>query len=82
MRYVNCFERYYSAKALETGLKQGLELGQQQGEVMLLRKLLETKFGALSPNDERRLQQADSEQLLSWVVRILSAQSLQDFFQK
>ena len=59
---------------------KGLQQGMQQGTQKALIRMLEKKFGSV-PNDIKgSLQQADEEQLLSWVEQTLTANSLGDIF--
>ncbi len=57
--------------------KEGIRLG----EPAVLRRQLERKFGALGPEVDKRLQQADVDLLLVWSDRILTATKLDDVFE-
>ena len=48
----------------------------------MLRRLLQAKFGALSPVYQRRIKQADAHTLLLWSERVLTAATLDDVFAK
>jgi hypothetical protein len=50
--------------------------GRQEGEVLLLRRLLMRRFGALPTWAEERLAQASTEQVETWGDRVLEAASL------
>lgn len=54
--------------------------GLQQGEALLLRRLLERKFGSLDPVVLARLEQADPDLLLRWGERVLTAATLAEVF--
>ncbi|MFN2350301.1 MAG: hypothetical protein ABR558_12160 [Thioalkalivibrio sp.] len=66
---------------MEKGIEQGIEKGIQQGHNLgvadTLRKLIALKFGELPAWADERLSQASDEQLDEWVVKILSADSLE-----
>jgi hypothetical protein len=62
------------------GKKEGLKEGRREGEVRLLVRMLELKFGPLSPRDRKRIDAADSDRLLEWGERILTARSLDEVF--
>lgn len=62
------------------GLEKGLEKGRREGETKLLVRQLKLKFGGLRPEDQARVEVADSEQLLQWAERILTARSLDEVF--
>jgi len=53
---------------------------EHQGEVKVLVRLLERKFGALREDVRQRLNTADSDQLLDWTERVLAARSLNEVF--
>ena len=60
--------------------REGLKEGLKKGEINILFKQLELKFGPLSEENRSRIQAADSETLLEWGERILNANSLEDVF--
>jgi hypothetical protein len=62
---------------IEQGRQQGIDIGQQQGEAKLLLRLIERRFGPPSDGVRQRILGADSESLLRWSDRILSAESLE-----
>jgi hypothetical protein len=51
-----------------------------QGYREMLRNLLQQRFGALPPDIESRLEQADAGTLDAWASRVLTAASLADVF--
>lgn len=65
-------------QGLEDGLEKGLEKGLDQGKAWLLRRQLQLKFGALSPELEARIDAATGEQIARWAERILSARSIEE----
>ena len=82
----------WKRQGLQEGLQQGLQQGRQQGrqegrqeglrqgEAAVLMRLAERKFGPLSEANRRRIDEADSDTLLRWSERILSAQTLDEVF--
>jgi predicted transposase/invertase (TIGR01784 family) len=64
------------------GLQQGLERGLQQGERRALAALLEERFGPLTDEIHRRLDEADGATLQHWLKRLLSAGSLAAVLEK
>ena len=60
------------------GLEEGRKEGRKEGEANILLKLLELKFGELSLEDQKRVQSADSDTLLKWSGRILTADTLDE----
>jgi hypothetical protein len=69
MQYVTSIER------------MGIEKGIQQGEVLVLRRLLARRFGALPDWVEERLTQANRQELEAWADRVLDALQLEEVFQ-
>ena len=59
--------------------REGLEEGRKEGQVNLLLKQLELKFGLLSDKVRSRIHDADDEKFSIWGERILTAQTLLEF---
>jgi predicted transposase/invertase (TIGR01784 family) len=66
----------WKQQGMQEGLRQGMRQGLQQGEALLLRRLLERKFGPLDPVALARLERADPDLLLLWGERVLTAATL------
>jgi hypothetical protein len=63
----------------EEGMQQGIQKGMQQGEVAVLLRQMERKFGRrLTAEDRRLVESADAETLLKWSDKILSANSIEE----
>lgn len=60
--------------------EKSLQEGRQEGEARIVLQLLRLKFGALAPEIEEQVRSADSDRLLGWSERILTAECLQDIF--
>lgn len=67
-------------KGLERGLEKGLERGRKEGELAVVLRLLERKFGPLEAGVRERLDAADPDTLLEWGERVLTASRLEDVF--
>ncbi len=67
---------------LEEGRVEGLAKGTLLGERQMLLTLLEQRFGTVPASYQKRLKQADSDTLLEWGRRLLSAPSLKDIFKQ
>jgi len=61
-------------------LEEGKKEGRREGEVRLLVRQLELKFGSLSPQARERIDATDSDRLIEWGERILTARSLGEVF--
>jgi len=76
----------WKREGLEQGLKEGLEQGLQQGlqqeEATLLLRQLERRFGAVSEAHRSLVLAADSETLLCWGERLLTAESPDQVFDR
>jgi len=64
----------------QQGREQGVQQGVQVGESLMLLRLLEGKFGTLSPIYQDRIQKADSEQLLQWGEKLFEVASIDQLF--
>jgi hypothetical protein len=62
------------------GRIEGRQEGRQEGEVALLQRQLVRKFGPLPEALQRRIQSATPDQLETWSLNILDAQTLEDVF--
>ncbi|MEW6745209.1 MAG: DUF4351 domain-containing protein [Planctomycetota bacterium] len=62
------------------GLARGREEGRVEGHREILRQLLEARFGALSPDIARRIDEAPIESLQRWGRSLLTAKGLGDVF--
>lgn len=60
--------------------KEGLQQGLQQGESLLLQRLLIRRFGALPGWAEAKLAGAERAQLEQWGERVLDAATLEAVF--
>lgn len=66
--------------ALMNMREQLIQQGVQQGEGVLLIHLLEQKFTTLPKTYRQRIEQANTELLLKWGVRVLEANALDEIF--
>ncbi len=62
------------------GRQEGRKEGRKEGESLLLLRQLRLKFGPLDSATEERVLAADTDQLLEWGGRILTAERIQDVF--
>ncbi|MBT3404472.1 MAG: DUF4351 domain-containing protein [Gammaproteobacteria bacterium] len=58
----------------------GMQQGIQQGEVALLVRLIEKKFGPLDLQTTQKLENATTDQLEQWASSILEANTLEELF--
>lgn len=63
------------------GRQEGRQEGRREGEVALLLGQLEHKFGQVDAKTRKRVQRADTERLLDWGKRVLTAERLEDVFE-
>jgi len=78
---MSSFSERLRQEGREEGVEEGLEKGRQEGEVMVVRRLLEHRFGPLDEVTRQRLEQASVADLERWADRILDAQSLAEVFE-
>jgi hypothetical protein len=60
----------------DKGLREGHDKGLREGQVRVLVRLLELKFGTLSPSARRRVEHATLPTLSRWAERVLTAKSV------
>ena len=84
MPYVTSVERIGIQKGLQQGLEQGRQEGRQEGrkegEAAILFRQITLKFGPPSEEVRARIEAADTDTLLEWSARILTAEHVQDIF--
>jgi hypothetical protein len=72
-------ERYQGVQAMAmTTFEKGVQQGLQQGWRTAIEKLLEARFGPLSPSAQQRLDSLSAERLESLTLALLTARSLQE----
>jgi len=69
----------FAERFRKEGIQQGRQEGMQQGEVAVLLRQMERKFGhRLTEVDRQLIVSADTETLLKWSDKILSANSIEE----
>jgi len=66
------------AVTTDNWFEQSREEGRREGEAALLIRLLEKKFGALEAQTQATLFKLDTETLLKYADRLLTAQTIQE----
>jgi hypothetical protein len=64
----------FSERFREEGIQQGMQLG----EATALMRVMRRKFGEVPVPTRQRIESADSETLLAWLDRIVTADSIED----
>jgi flagellar biosynthesis/type III secretory pathway protein FliH len=65
-------------QGMQQGIQQGMQQGMQQGEARMLLRLLARRFGELPEDKRKQIESADTETLLEWSERVLTANSLDE----
>ena len=73
---IDPMEDTFFRRLYEKGLTEGEEKGIEKGEARFLLLTLRQKFGPLPAAAEEQIKSATSEQLESWITRILTANTL------
>jgi hypothetical protein len=66
------------AESIDRWNQELREKALQEGEALVLLRLLRLKFGPLDSAIEERVRSADADRLLAWSERVLSAERLED----
>jgi len=66
----------------KAGIQTGIQTGIHTGESNVLVRQLERKFGVIPFIYQKRIQEADSEQLLCWAEKLLEAETLERLFEE
>ena len=67
-------------EGVRLGREEGVQQGRVEGEAAMLLRQLRLKFGPPAEDVRKRVRAADSEQLLQWAERLLTAEALEDVF--
>ena len=67
-------------QGIQQGIQQGMQQGMQEGKAVLLKRLLQRRFGDLPLMYAQRIADADTETLLCWSEQMLDAQTLEEVF--
>jgi hypothetical protein len=67
-------------QGIEKGIARGIEKGIQQGLAQSLQRQLNRRFGPLSAEVTRQLENATPEQLETWTDRVLDARTIEEVF--
>ena len=78
--YMSSFERRAWERGIEKGIEQGIEQGIEKGEAEMLLRQLKRKFGEVSEEIRAQIESADSEQLLRWAERFVTAEAVDELF--
>ena len=68
-------------QGMQQGIQQGMEQGAIKGEQTLLKRLLSRRFRQVPSLYLEKIEQADSEQLLTWSDKVFEARSIEDIFE-
>ncbi len=74
------FARKYVAMGREEGFKEGFEETRREVFRDVLRRLVEQRFGALSSGDRKRIEEANADDLLRWLDRVIHAKTVAAVF--
>jgi hypothetical protein len=61
-------------------IQQGKQQGERRGKAEMLLRQIQVKFGPPGPEVEACIEQAELKQLEDWLMRMLTAQSLDKLF--
>ncbi|MFV8824131.1 DUF4351 domain-containing protein [Thauera sp. WH-2] len=67
-------------QGIEKGIARGIEKGIQRGLAQSLQRQLNRRFGPLSAEVTRQLENATPEQLETWTDRVLDARTIEEVF--
>ncbi len=77
-RAMPVFNPIMDNKVLGREIRRGIEIGRVEGELKVLRHLMEARFGPIPDWAENKVAGYSIEQLEAMAVRILSAESLEE----
>jgi Domain of unknown function (DUF4351) len=81
MEYVSSIERIKLEQKLHEGINLGVQTGLQEGEAIMLSRLLTRRFGDLPQWAQEQVKNAAKAQIEAWFDRAIDAGALDDVFQ-
>jgi hypothetical protein len=72
------FAERFIEQGMQKGMQKGIQEGMQQGEAKVLVRQLICRFGDLPEDIWQQIESADTDTLLKWSERILTAQTLDE----
>lgn len=69
-------------EGMAQGMAQGVAQGMAQGQRNMLLKLLHGRFGRVPRRIQKRVQGASLEEIESWTLAVLDAETLDEVFAK
>lgn len=79
-RKARAAERKAHRKGLQEGRQVGLQEGRHEAEVTILLRLLERRFGTLSPEIRQHIVSADPARIGQWFDQAIDASDLKTIF--
>ena len=76
--FIDILENEVLGPRIKKGIEEGRQEGLKEGELKVLRRLIEKRFGAIPAWVEDRLAGRSTAELEDLSVRMLDAQSLED----
>jgi hypothetical protein len=76
--FIDILENKVLGREYKRGLQEGRQEGLREGELTILRRQIEKRFGAMPGWAEERLASQSPAELEELSVRVLDAQSLED----
>ena len=70
----------FIAEGKQEGILEGKQEGRQEGEVLALQKLLAKRFGVIPLDITAQISVASAQEIDSWLIRVLDAETLADVF--
>jgi len=67
----------FAERFIEQGRQEGKLEGKQEGEATILLRQLQLKFGGAPEMARRKIEHADSQTLLVWSERVLTAADIE-----
>ena len=74
------YAQHFRQEGRQEGLQEGLQEGRVEGERTVLERLLNRRFGTLSPEITKKLSEASSVDLENWAENVLDAKTLDEVF--
>ena len=68
----------FAQRFRDEGVQQGMQQGMKHGEALALIHQMQRKFGAVPDATRERVESADTDTLLEWLDRILTADSIDE----
>ncbi len=82
MPYITTPERIGFKRGMDIGMDIGMERGMDIGMEKALKSMIKVRFGNVSSDIERKINEAPKEQLEKWIINFVNSRTIDEVFKE